>query len=229
MRTEKLNNAVGQRVRIYDVLYECDHKSKDGHKLYHVKCRECGWETDMEFRFISIAKGCKHILLGGHYIQTNFKWENHRLQIIFRNIKRRCYDADEKSFRWYGAKGIKVCDEWLENPKAFEDWAFKNGYADTLTINRIDEEKDYCPENCEWISSKENSRYKSTTNSITVGGVTHSGREWADILNIGTNTINTYIRDYGEEKTKQLIDNMLNFEPRDRKHGETWFETYGVS
>ena len=117
----------------------------------------------------------------------------------------------------------------MENPKAFEDWAFKNGYADTLTINRIDEEKDYCPENCEWISSKENSRYKSTTNSITVGGVTYSGREWADILNIGTNTINTYIRDYGEEKTKQLIDNMLNFEPRDRKHGETWFETYGVS
>ena len=93
----------------------------------------------------------------------------------------------------------------------------------------VDEEKDYCPQNCEWISSKENSRYKSTTNSITVGGVTHSGREWADILNIGTNTINTYIRDYGEEKTKQLIDNMLNFEPRDRKHGETWFETYGVS
>lgn len=228
MKNTKAENIVGQRIGIYDVLYECDFRSKDGHRMYHIKCSECGWETDMQYRWISDAKKCTHITLGGYYIK-NYKWQNDRIGNIFSGMKDRCYNPTERSYRWYGAKGIKIYDEWLNNPKSFEEWALENGYNDNLTINRKDEDKDYCPENCEWVSLEYNSKYKSTTHLITVNGITHTGREWSETLGLGTNTINKYVRNYGEDKTKQLIDVMLNSEPKHRKSHSTWFKTYGIN
>lgn len=74
------------------------------------------------------------------------------------NIKSRCYNSKVRSYADYGAKGIKMCDEWLQDFVAFSKWATSNGFKEGLTINRIDPTKDYCPENCEWITLSENSR-----------------------------------------------------------------------
>lgn len=60
------------------------------------------------------------------------------------------------NYEYYGGRGIKVCDEWINDFEAFKQWAIKNGYADKLTIDRIDVSGDYCPENCRWISFQEN-------------------------------------------------------------------------
>lgn len=82
---------------------------------------------------------------------------NTPLYRVFRSMHNRCELNTCKGFKWYGAKGIKVCDQWKEF-QPFMDWALSHGYKKGLTIDRIDPNKDYCPENCEWVTRSENSR-----------------------------------------------------------------------
>ena len=98
-----------------------------------------------------------------------------RIYITWQNMNRRCYDEKAVGYCYYGAKGIKVCEEWRNSFQTFYDWAMKNGYTDDLTIDRIDSTKDYCPENCRWITLSENVirasygrlRYKDKSNWFT--------------------------------------------------------------
>ena len=222
------NNIVGTRIGIYDVLYECKEKANDGHKLYHIKCTQCGWETDMLKAQICRAKQCNHIGLGGIYAlnTADVSWSNKRLQSIFKHMKQRCYIDSCRDYRWYGAKGIKICDEWLNNPQSFEAWALSNGYNDTLTIDRKEEDKDYCPENCRWITPSDNAKYKSTTSLIEVNGEIHTGQDWSRILGFGKNRINTYIRDYGLENTIKFIELYLKNPYLKPKHKQSYYDLY---
>lgn len=202
----KTDENVGKRIGIYDILNVCEHKDNDGHKLYHVRCSACGWENDMRLYNIKYATRCTHMNLHGDYRSFNtYTWSNKRIQTIFKEMKDRCYNSNDKSYRWYGAKGIQIYDEWIENPKSFEDWAVENGYDDSLTIDRINENKDYCPENCRWVTLENNSKYKSSTSLISVDGETHTGRDWAQVLGFGVNTINMYVRKYGLYNTIEFI------------------------
>ena len=215
------------RVGIYDILGEADHRANDGHKLYAVKCRECGWEGDMRRQDIHEKVSCRHKSLGGAYVNNKGKaWENPRLAMIFHGIKRRCYERNNKSYRWYGAKGIQVCKEWLNNPIEFERWAIANGYSDSLTIDRIDATKDYCPENCRWVSPEDNARYKSTTRIIEVEGMAMSGKEWAKTLGLSPNRINEFVRKYGLEETVRFIKKYMKEPGLKTSHNQSLFETY---
>ena len=193
---------VGKRIGIYDVLSLCDKKTNNGHKLYHVKCIFCGWESNMTMYDIKYPAKCLHI----HIV----KWDNDRIHAIFIGMKRRCYNERNKEYRWYGDKGIKICDEWISNPKLFEKWAISNGYSDDLTIDRIDPSKDYCPENCRWVTRQINSKYKSTTLLIDVDGEVRTCRDWAIQLGIGSNRINGYVKKYGVENTIEFIRKYKN-------------------
>ena len=79
-----------------------------------------------------------------------------RIYKCWADMHNRCYNSNLKVFKWYGAKGIAVCDEWKGNFKAFYDWAMSSGYTDDLTLDRIDSDGDYCPENCRWVTQSEN-------------------------------------------------------------------------
>lgn len=85
---------------------------------------------------------------------------NARLKTIWNGMKHRCYSRNlpERTAKYYRDKGIKVCDEWLYSFKYFEEWALENGYADDLTIDRIDPDGNYEPSNCQWVTKEENSR-----------------------------------------------------------------------
>lgn len=226
--SKKETNIVGTKIGIYEVLYECDFKSNDGHRMFHVRCSECGWETNIQMHQIKYTKKCKHKNRFGKYITPGKIWNNKRLYFIFKGMLDRCYNSKEKNYRWYGAKGVKVCGEWIQNPKSFEEWALDNGYKEGLTIDRIDESKDYSPENCRWITNEDNAKYKSTTRIIEVDDIQHTGREWPDLLNLGTNTINTMLRKYPEEQVKEFIRRRLQDLTKTRRSKQTWMNVYGL-
>lgn len=70
-------------------------------------------------------------------------------------MKRRCYNPNTRQYKWYGRKGIEVCEEW-QTFKPFHVWAISSGWKPGLTIDRIDNDGNYCPENCQWLTLSEN-------------------------------------------------------------------------
>lgn len=79
---------------------------------------------------------------------------------IWSGMKRRCYNQNAINYNNYGGRGITVCDEWLNDFDAFQKWALAHGYADNLTIDRIDNYKGYSPDNCQWITIQEQQHHR---------------------------------------------------------------------
>lgn len=224
---------IGEVHGIYTIVDMFDEKDKYGHWIYKCICNECGFEKDSHYGPISgkyKATTCRHLRANGDYIPYGHIWKNKRLKSIFSGMVSRCYDSEDKNYRWYGERGVEICQEWINNPGKFEEWALNNEYDDTLTIDRIDSNRDYSPDNCRWVSLNENVRRAGKVNWIEVNGEMLTGRQWAEKLNIGPNTINTVIREYGIDKTKELIQEMLKEAPttKHRKSHQTWFSVYGI-
>ncbi len=95
---------------------------------------------------------------------------NTRLHNIWKQMKGRCYNPNNTSYNNYGVRCIKVCDEWRNDFKNFYDWAMSNGYADDLTIDRIDVNGNYEPKNCRWADKKTQERNKRSNRCIMYRG-----------------------------------------------------------
>ena len=103
-------------------------------------------------------------------------------------MKARCRNPNECSYSNYGGRGIRVCQEW-QNADSFMNWALKNGYKDTLTIERIDVDGDYEPSNCKWATLKEQARNKRNNFNVTYLGRTQPLAAWCEELNLKYNTV----------------------------------------
>lgn len=112
-----------------------------------------------------------------------------RLYSIWIDMKKRCYNQKNNRYANYGGRGISVCDEWLHNFSAFNEWAMANGYAENLTIDRIDVNGNYEPSNCRWATIKEQQRNTTRNRFITVNGETRTMSEWAEITGISVDVI----------------------------------------
>ena len=137
-------------------------------------CAKRAFKMGKKYGYISGIKNRKYPNLP--YNKTQL-----RLNRIWLNIIKRCNDKSNKN---YGGKGIKICNEWLNNFENFYNWAIANGYQDNLTIDRIDNNKGYSPDNCRWATKKEQARNMTTNRLITHNGETHCMIEWSEILNI---------------------------------------------
>jgi hypothetical protein len=118
-----------------------------------------------------------------------------RLYHIWNGLSGRCLNPNNKDYANYGERGIGVCDEW-RNPEKFFEWAFLNGYGDNLTLDRIDTNKGYSPNNCRWITWKKQQRNKRNNRMIEYNGEIHCVAEWAEITGIAKQTIVSRLR-YG--------------------------------
>jgi hypothetical protein len=115
--------------------------------------------------------------------QTTHGMTGTRLYVIWQHIIGRCARAKDKAYKWYGARGITICDEWLNSFEAFYEWAMSHGYSDDLTIDRIDVNGNYCPENCRWITLKEQQRNKRDNVRVSFNGQVKTVAEWAKEFN----------------------------------------------
>lgn len=115
--------------------------------------------------------------------------KTNRLYRTWLNMKRRCDNKRSDKYKYYGARGIVVCDEWLHDFRAFHDWAINNGYRDDLTIDRIDVDGNYEPSNCKWVDQKTQTRNTTRNVYYTINGERHCLSEWCEILNLNYKTI----------------------------------------
>lgn len=120
-----------------------------------------------------------------------------RLYRCYDSMKTRCYNKNFIRYDRYGGRGIKVCDEWLNDIESFFKWALDNGYRDDLTLDRIDNDGDYEPNNCRWSTKKEQANNMRTTIFIEIDGVTKPLQEWCEIYGINQHTVYSR-RSYGK-------------------------------
>lgn len=129
---------------------------------------------------------------------------------IWKGMNKRCNNKNCKDYRWYGAKGIKVCDDWREYLN-FRKWAISNDFAVGLTIDRLDVSKDYSPSNCQWITQSENSKKRQREGKIILleyGGETRGLKEWSQITGINRTTLLSRIRS-GWSVEKALTEKVV--------------------
>lgn len=109
-----------------------------------------------------------------------------KIYYVHNTMNQRCYNQNNAQYKNYGARGISVCDEWKGSNgfEAFYQWSLKNGYKEGLSIDRIDVNGNYEPNNCRWITQKEQMNNTRINVYIQYKGETHTMKEWAEILGI---------------------------------------------
>lgn len=137
-----------------------------------------------------------------------------RLYVLWMGMRQRCNNPNNISYKWYGAKGIKVCEEWEHDYLAFKKWAIESGYDENLprgaqTIERLDTNKDYSPKNCTWKTIREQQRNKGNTRLFEYNGEAHTVVEWSEILGIDYIVLHARIFSYGWD-IKDAIEIPLN-------------------
>lgn len=114
---------------------------------------------------------------------------NHRLYRIYAHIKERCYSIDNQDFKYYGNRGIKMCDEWKNDFMNFYDWALANGYQDGLTIDRINNDGNYEPSNCRWATRRQQTRNRRNSIYVIYHNEQISLKELSTITGISYTTL----------------------------------------
>jgi len=117
-----------------------------------------------------------------------------RLHKVWANMKSRCFNPNLPRYKDYGGRGITMCKEWADDFMAFYEWAIANGYADDLTIDRIDNDGNYCPENCRWATMKEQRHNRKDVHLITYNNETLSAKEWSLRLGGGATLVGYRLR-----------------------------------
>ena len=149
----------GMKFGMLTVLHEAERDSRRK-VTWHCRC-DCGKELDVLSCYLLGGKkkccGCStwDILSAKNRRHGE---TNTRLHKTWQNMRNRCRNKNSKDYPDYGGRGIKVCDDWINSYESFRDWAVVSGYSDGLSIDRIDVNGDYCPENCRWVTQKEQSR-----------------------------------------------------------------------
>lgn len=163
-----------------------------GQALWLCRC-DCGVEKVVRGHDLKggvKSCGCSRIKNCGLYQHGLSKTKLHS---TWRAIKDRCYNENNKSYRFYGGRGIKVCEEWLNDFVPFYEWSNSHGYSENLTIDRIDPDGDYSPDNCRWIDRVAQANNTRRNIYITIDGETKTLAQWCPLLGVNYHSVQTRI------------------------------------
>lgn len=213
----------GKRFGHLTVINRADDAITKGgyHKIvWNCKC-DCG--NIMKIKSDSLRIGqifcsptCKYY---PHHIEhgackKNANKDNKRLYEVWCNMKERCSCPNSTFYEYYGGRGISVCDEWLKNYNSFREWSFNNGYNANLELGRIDNDGNYEPNNCHWVSHYDNYRNRRSTHWLNTpwGKLTTSefARKMKEICGANLYTVKNLIY-----KSYMTVDEIL------KKYGVT--------
>ena len=201
MRTKSI---VGKKINKLTVLDEyLVHRNNRNYTYCTCKC-ECGNVVTIIKTNVSrgVTKSCGCLVKEKtQLINKTHGMTKTRLYTIWKSMKARCNNPKCKEYKWYGARGIKVCTEWESNFIAFYEWTKENGYNETLSLDRIDVNGNYEPSNCRWVTMKVQERNRRDNVFITYQGETKTIAEWSEITGICYPTLKwRYHKGYPLEK-----------------------------
>ena len=183
-------NMIGKKFGRLTVINELKERTKYGDKVYNCLC-DCGKYIHAVGTILrrGSKKSCGCLNHEPKYKTHGLT--NNRIYKTWNRIKQRCYNKNAPNYKNYGARGIRICDEWLHDFDVFYEWAMSHGYDDTLTIDRINVNGNYEPDNCRWISNLEQQNNKRNNVYLTYNGKVQTMAQWARELNLSYNTIST--------------------------------------
>lgn len=183
---EYLDSLIGKKFNMLTIV-SYKKKGKNNNNYFVCKC-DCGNITEIR---------SNHVLNDNQYscgcIKTKYadRVIGNAIYDTWNRMMHRCYDVRHHKYPRYGARGIKICDEWKNNYDNFYKWSLDNNFQLGLSIDRIDNNGDYEPSNCRWATRKQQMRNTSRNRYITYKGETHSLAEWCEILNVKYRTAST--------------------------------------
>lgn len=149
----------------------------------------------------STSCGCERII---HPNRLTHGQKNTRLYKIWKSMKERCCNKNNASWPEYGGRGIEVCEQWLHDFKSFYDWSMKNGYREDLSIDRIDNDKGYGPENCRWSDSVGQQNNKRNNHILEFHGERKTMAEWSRITGVSYHKLKDRINKCGWDVERAL-------------------------
>lgn len=205
----KLHDLTGQKFGLLTVVGLADTETR---KTYWVCRCDCGNMKTVrsDSLLCGAIKSCgclkkkqdKVNLVKNH----RHKMSGTRIYLEWQGMKARCYNKSDARYADWGGRGITVCDQWKNSFEAFYEWAMENGYQKELSIDRIDNNGNYCPENCRWATPKEQSRNRRSNVNITIGNSTRTLTEWCEIFHVDYANVSAKYR----RNRNATIDDLFN-------------------
>lgn len=182
----------------------------DGYGTYwNCKC-DCGNETIVKGALLTYGNtkscGCQRAEAFKRCVEngTKHNLSHHPLYPKWKSMRKRCSNPNEKEYKNYGGRGITVCEEW-DDFKAFYDWAITHGWREDLTIDRIDNNKGYSPDNCRFIPAKEQVRNRRKTVYLEYNNEKRPLSEWCELLGLKMKTCYGRLHYYGWSNPEEIL------------------------
>ena len=177
----------GQIFNSWQVLYVSDCGT-DKPTMYMCKCLQCGAHHEVYGYSLSSGKSRMCRSCSAKAFQDN-KYLHDQIRNVYKGMVQRSYYVAHKSFNNYGGRGITVCQEWLDDRTKFFDWAYSHGFSDGMTVERLDNDKGYCPENCTIIPKSDQSKNRRNNIMIDIYGELKCLSEWCRIYHANPDSI----------------------------------------
>ena len=188
----KLNDLTSKTFGNWKVLCK-DKTDKNGYAYWLCKCTLCGKEKSV--RGATLANGrstkCRACV---PRTALSSGWHGDPIVHIFSGMWQRCYNRNSIRFDLYGGRGITICKEWLKDRATFYKWAYEHGYRKGLSIDRIDNDRGYSPDNCRFVTLAQQSTNRRSVKLITIEGRTMCFSEWCRYVGISRDKARWYIQ-----------------------------------